>query len=300
VAGPERKVNGFCMTEHESSDEILASFREWLLKQGYGADTVRAYMSRVGRYRLFVASRGSYDRPRMDPTDELAASLELHAYLDYCSFELQLKENSINAIATALEKFGEFVTGVEIRLPKYTSMVDARCRGMQAGDQVLRRLTEASTQLRAVVSLVVLDGLRISECLALKLDDVHLEGGNAFIEVHNRQTQFRQCVHLSATTTTALADWLSERAGRNLSGSEHAVFLNAAGQPISREGLRYLIKSAGQAAGLDVSGRILRSLRCLTIDCAQEPRAGSRTNHDFIPDQRDVSMPTSNPESVNT
>jgi hypothetical protein len=262
---------------HNNKDEILQSFENWLRDHGYGPDTVRAYTSRVGRYRHFLANIDRHsDTLASKPGNEILVGLEFDTYLDHCSQDLRLKDNSLNSIVTALEKYCLFLTGVEARLPRFSAPDDTTCQRLPAGDELLSHLSNSSLKVKAAISLIVLDGLRISECIALQLDDVHLGDEGAFIDVHDQRIQTQRRIQLNPISARALTDWLTERAKRYIPATQQAVFVNSAGNRITRGGLDFIIRSAGHAANLEISYRVLHNTRALpffkpqSIDTSQD------------------------------
>lgn len=85
-------------------------------------------------------------------------------------------------------------------------------------------------------------GLRASEIVGLKLEDVALDNDASILVTGKGRRQRR--LPLNKAMTLALRKWLARRP--NVSSRE--VFLNARGQPLTRSGLAYIVKSHAKAA----------------------------------------------------
>lgn len=105
---------------------------------------------------------------------------------------------------------------------------------------------------KAILELMYASGLRISEVVQLKLDDVYLDEG--FLRVLGKGSKER-IVPFGEKARDSLADYLAN--SRALLGKERnppQIFLNYAGAVFTRQGLWKLIKAYGLKAGL--SGRL--------------------------------------------
>ena len=109
---------------------------------------------------------------------------------------------------------------------------------------------------RAWFALMVRGGLRVGEVVTLKVGDVlnKAEGESpARIRVEGKGRKER-VVWLSADAYTVLAEWLAERGE---SRSAH-IFLNERGQPLSANGIEWLLHRYGRQAGIDLTPHQLR------------------------------------------
>ena len=101
---------------------------------------------------------------------------------------------------------------------------------------------------KAILELMYASGLRISEVVQLKLDDVYLDEG--FLRVLGKGGKER-IVPFGAKARDCLKDYLSTSRPALLKESKPAqVFLNYAGAMFTRQGLWKLIKAYGQKIGL--------------------------------------------------
>jgi integrase/recombinase XerD len=113
---------------------------------------------------------------------------------------------------------------------------------------------------RTLLLLAVQTGLRVSELIGLRCQDVALSSGaHVCCTGKGRKTR---CIPLRKETITALRHWIHERKGQ----PDDALFPNARGQPLSRDGVEYLlskqsIKARTQCPSMEskhVSPHVLR------------------------------------------
>ncbi len=95
---------------------------------------------------------------------------------------------------------------------------------------------------RAILYLCFAGGLRVSELISLRIDQLTLHG-HASMLVHGKGRKER-CLPLWKETTAAIKAWLAVR-GTVLAPE---LFLNARGQPMTRSGFEYILDKHVQAA----------------------------------------------------
>jgi integrase/recombinase XerD len=120
---------------------------------------------------------------------------------------------------------------------------------------------------RAMLHLCYAGGLRVSELIGLRLDDLTLHP-HASMLVHGKGRRER-CLPLWKTTTTALRAWLAVR------GTVHVpeLFVSARGEPLTRSGFEYILRKhvrtathrSATLATKRVSPHVVRHTCALTI-----------------------------------
>ena len=103
---------------------------------------------------------------------------------------------------------------------------------------------------RALVSVLVGLGLRISEALALRPSDVKPD---ALLVRHGKGDQSR-IAHIAPDARVLLAAWLDKRAGLGLNGRQPVfcgVSHGSVGKPIATAYVRRLLPALAQRAGID-------------------------------------------------
>lgn len=114
---------------------------------------------------------------------------------------------------------------------------------------------------RAILELMFATGLKTSEIIDLKLDNIDMGLGCVRLSGERRHREDR-LIPFGKKARTALQRYLLEARNELLSGNEEceSVFLNYTGSPMSRQGLWKLIKSYVKKAGIksDVTPFTLR------------------------------------------
>lgn len=120
---------------------------------------------------------------------------------------------------------------------------------------------------RAMIFLCFAGGLRVSELIGLRLDDLNLQQ-HASVLIHGKGRKER-CLPLWKETTSVLRAWLAVR-GKALAPE---LFLNARGEPMTRSGFEYILQKHTHAAKKccsslvtkRVSPHVLRHTCALTV-----------------------------------
>jgi site-specific recombinase XerD len=95
---------------------------------------------------------------------------------------------------------------------------------------------------RTLLMVALQTGLRVSELTGLRCQDVVLDTG-AHVRCLGKGRKTR-CVPLRKEVVAALRHWLQERNGR----PDEVVFTNARGQPLSRDGVQYILAQHAEKA----------------------------------------------------
>lgn len=95
---------------------------------------------------------------------------------------------------------------------------------------------------RAMLHLCYAGGLRVSELIGLRLDDLKLQP-DASVFIHGKGRRER-CLPLWKTTTAALRAWLAIRG----TASVPELFVSARGESLTRSGFEYILRQHAQTA----------------------------------------------------
>jgi integrase/recombinase XerD len=237
--------------------EELEEFLAWLrVERGRTAHTVAAYRRDVRAYLHTLRARGRR------ATDATPADVEAH--LERLE-QAGMAPASIARALAAIRCFARFlldeglashdptarVVGVRqvVRLPKaLTEHEAARLVEAPIGDGPLARRD------RAMLEVLYATGMRVSELVGLEVGDLDFERG--LVRVLGKGGRERM-VPLGRAATAALVRWL-EPGGRPevlraRSARLHpsaALFVNARGSPLTRQGVFGIVKRHAAAVGL--------------------------------------------------
>ena len=193
--------------------KILNEFEEYLIKKGNAINTVETYVQQVKDFIRWY--RINSDR---DFENEMLRS----NFLDHRKFLESERGNSLSSLkfkTHALKNFNEFLIGQNYQqyrvvlnkdvINLYESSLDIY---IPTDEEIVefsnRILREEGIRDYAIVILLKNTGLKISECLKLKLDDVDLSGKR--IKVRDNGNEVR-VVPINDDTVTVIKSYLKKR-----------------------------------------------------------------------------------------
>jgi integrase/recombinase XerD len=152
---------------------MLPLVEEHLMLKGYSKSTRRTYLNEIEQLLKLLGGRRAYS---LVPAD-------LKRYFVYCHEVLQLSENTLHSRINALKFYYEQVLGRDkffwlIPRPKKHQILPK-----VLGEDELRRLFAAANNLKhkAILFVAYSAGLRVSEVINLRLQDIDREREQLFI-----------------------------------------------------------------------------------------------------------------------
>lgn len=134
-----------------------------------------------------------------------------------------------------------------------TPRIEKRVPGILTAEEVNKLLLQPSGDSakecrdRAMLELLYATGIRVSELLSLKLSSVNLKMG--FIMCGNAGRE--RVIPFGSKARAALVQYLeSARSVMIADEAQEILFVNCAGQPMSRQGFWKLVKEYGRQAGI--------------------------------------------------
>jgi len=231
----------------------LDQFLNYLaVERGLSANTLDAYGRDLARYLDYLEREGVAD------PDGVTSSQVLR-------FLARLKDSGLSPRSRAralvsLRMFHKFLLAEKIAAVNPTALVEAP-RSLQtlphtlSPDEVERLLAAPAGEDayafrdRAMLELLYATGLRVSELVGLKLQDLQLDVGYLFAFGKGSK---RRIVPMGEEAISELQRYLA--AGRPLlerqTGSQH-IFLNRGGRGLTRQGFWKIIKRRAREAGIN-------------------------------------------------
>jgi integrase/recombinase XerD len=230
----------------------VEQFRDYLaLEAGHSPHTVESYLRDVRRLATHAAGRGVHG-----PAGITTAHLR---DLVYVLKDLGLAPATIRRQVSALRTYFRFLTG-EGHLPADPSEGIETPKGWRTLPAVLTpaevdRLLAApasgdplALRNRALLEFAYATGVRVSELVGLRLQDVLFEDGVARVRGKGAKERLvpvgRRALGAVALYAREVRPRLERAKGRGL------LFLNARGTPLTRVGAWGIIKAAARSAGL--------------------------------------------------
>jgi integrase/recombinase XerD len=234
---------------------LTAFLRERLPRERHASPHTCDAYAYAFQLLLSFASKRLRTQPSSLMLEQLDMALVL-AFLDDLETTRGNSGRTRNARLAAIKSFAHFV---EFRVPSYVQQargllaipskkVDEKLVGYLTRDEMQAVLDAPDPRVRdgvrdrAMLHLAFAAGLRVSELVGLRLEDVSLQPQPA---IHVRGKGRRERVlPLWKTTTKALRAWLALRG----SATCPELFLNARGGPLTRDGFEYILAKHVSAA----------------------------------------------------
>jgi site-specific recombinase XerD len=230
------------------SELLQAYFIDYLMRErNLSPNTIANYRD---TFRLLITfARTSLNRL---PTNLAIADLDaafIVRFLDHLENDRGVKPQSRNVRLAAIHSFFNYVAlqepaagAVAQRVLAIKSKRYERKPAEFLTESEIGALLEAPDQTtwagrrdRTLLLVAVQTGLRVSELIGLRCQDVSLEAG-AHVRCTGKGRKTR-CIPLRKETVAALRHWTRERKGQ----PADPLFPNARGKPFSRDGVEYLL-----------------------------------------------------------
>jgi integrase/recombinase XerD len=235
-----------------SCDALLDRYLDFLMvEKGLAAQTIEAYSRDLVRYSSFLVESGR----------ATVSEADTPLILKYL---ISMREDGLNARSRArhlvsIRGFYRFLAQEEILPSDPTRLIDLPKSGLKLPDVLtideVKRLLDAPDPKKpsgcrdaAMLELLYAAGLRVSELITLKLQDVNLTAG--YVRVFGKGAKER---------VVPIGQYAQEKIRRFTTGARQALlkdrisatlFVARAGKPLSRQGFWKLIKRYGLRAGL--------------------------------------------------
>jgi site-specific recombinase XerD len=178
-------------------------------------------------------------------------------FLEHLQTQRGCSANTRNARLAAIKSFMRFV---EHRVPSALAQIQRvlAIPTQKTDTPLVRHLTSEESQAildvpdpesflgvrdRAMLHLALSGGLRVSELVALRLDEVEFHDGYLDIQIRGKGRKHR-CLRLWKSVARSLRAWMALRP--RAAASE--VFLNARGAPMTRSGFEHVLARCVDAA----------------------------------------------------
>ena len=185
-------------------------------------------------------------------------AVSLSSYIRYLE-KLQFKSATISRNIASVRAFFHYLTRerlvdadvseflkppkVEKKVPGILSMEDVEKLLAQPGRDNPKEIRD-----RAMLELLYATGIRVSELIGLKIQDVNMQMG--YIICHDRNKE--RAVPFGNKAREALTEYfLKARGGMIDNPEEETLFVNYSGTPMSRQGFWKLLKHYAQKAGIE-------------------------------------------------
>lgn len=243
------------MSDHLES-RVKAHLEHLSVERGLSANTLAAYRRDLARYRVFLDGRGREDLADVERADVSAFLASLQEGAASSAARTMSAVRGLHRFALAEGWVGVDVTDdvpppqVPMRLPKALPL-----------DDIERLLAAAEVDEpmalrdRALLEFLYGTGARVSEAVALDVDDVDREDRTVVLDGKGGK---QRLVPVGSYACRAIDDYLvrlrPELSRKARSGNAGALFLNARGGRLTRQGAWTVLGAVAERAGL--AGRV--------------------------------------------
>ncbi|MCD8197395.1 MAG: tyrosine recombinase [Lachnospiraceae bacterium] len=229
-----REFTEYLETVKRLSHNMVLSYRGDLMKMA-------AYLEGQGTQRVEDVSATMLSAYVLDMEKKGMSAATVSRYVASIKafFEYLLRERAIAEDPSFFLKPPK----VEKHAPEILTEQEMECLLAQPSSNRPKELRD-----RAMLELLYATGMRVSELIALRVDDVNLR----FCWLICRDAERERMIPFGEAAAKALRDYLSLACNTFLkNGSQVILFLNCSGTPMSRQGFWKLLKSYAAKAGID-------------------------------------------------
>ena len=243
----------------ETIDRFLNALQA---ERGFSPNTIAAYRNDLAQFVAWLRQPPAEDQ--LDPIDDWRAldDVRLNTYLlhlrgrDYASSTVARKTAAIKSFCAYLQRQGMIPAdlGAKMASPR----VDKYMPKAISQDEVARLLAQPcvdgadakpeSLRDRAMLEMLYATGMRVSELVALDLDDVDVRTGN--VQCTGKARRVR-ALPLFGSALAATRRYLDSARAHLVRSNETAFFVNHRGGRLTRQGFWLILKSYAQQAGID-------------------------------------------------
>jgi site-specific recombinase XerD len=243
---------------------VLESYERWLDGLPLAERTRREYLRWVRLFCGWLVEGMDARAVGADPlADRRARDYAARDFKRFLKLERALGPASVNLALAAVDHFYRHLglEGANVRRERLPKVAP---RALDRDEQrlLLRAAERAEPRDRALVVLLLFAGLRISEAVALDLDDLRISSRKGIVVVRQGKRDAYREVPLNALVRAVLGGWLDRRAALARDG-ERAVFVSRGGGRLSARAADASVRRVARDAGLDLSAHVLRHT-CLT------------------------------------
>lgn len=211
---------------------MIERFKNYLAEDGKSQNTIKSYINHIGGY--FTWYRESFGE---DPV-----KLYRQNILDYKSYMQNIKKDSaktINSKLSALGKYNEFLIDIEVQHDIVVSKKDnIKIQQQFASPSIVNKndieafrqkiLENEGNRNYAIVTIMAYAGLRISEVLDIKIDDINLISKEVVVREGKGNKQ--RVVYINSKIINAVKEYLKDRKSSDL----EYLFISNKGNKVDR------------------------------------------------------------------
>ena len=245
--------------------DALAGYERWVSGLPLAERTRREYLRWVRVFCGWLADGIDRQAVGADPlVDRRARDYAARDFKRFLKLERALGPASVDlALAAVDHLYGHL--GLERANVRREEFPRVAPRALDRDEQrrLLRAIERAGVRDRALVVLLLFTALRISEVVALDVDDLRISPRKGIVVVRSGKRDSYREVPLNALARQVLTEWLEQRKQLDVDGGERALWISRAHTRLSARAADASVRRVAKDAGLELSAHVLRHT-CLT------------------------------------
>ncbi len=235
----------------------ISRFLSYLLtERNLAPRTVEAYGYDLRRWRSYLEHATEPEEEPIGPWRvDKVSDWDIKDYLAYLQEERNYKPATLSRVISSIRVFfdwlaeGGVISGNPARrlhnpkrgkmLPVYLTQAEAR-KILAIPD----RATDEGVRDYAMLTLLLMTGIRLSEIVGLDISDIEFEGGVIRVLGKGRKERL---VPINGGASGAVRSWLEIRPA----SEAPSLFLSKKGDRVSRRTIQHVVRKTVKAAGLD-------------------------------------------------
>src|SRR5215217_2533234 len=238
----------------------LGRYLEDLAGQPLAPRTREAYGAHVSAYVEWLAGRPEAEGALREPRARDFAARDFKRHL---KLERRWAPSSMNLALAAVDHFNRFL-GLGPAVVSREQLAQAAPRALDEDEQraLLRASGDARPRDGAIVVVLLHTALRLSEVVALDVDDVRISARRGVVIVRSGKGDAHREIPLNPTARAALDAWLTARRELVAEG-ERALFVGRTGSRLTARAIDLVVRKIARRTGLELSAHVLRHT-CIT------------------------------------
>jgi integrase/recombinase XerD len=245
------------------NEQVEAFLRHLADERNLSANTIAAYRTDLEQFCEFLHSRRQFAWRDVTHDDVLAFMIDLR--------ERRYARSTVARRVAAVKSFFTFLKKSAVVHHDPTERIDSpkvdrdlpRALTPRQVDELLelplRSPTPERIRDKAMLELLYATGVRVSELVALNVDDVDLEENKIRCVGKNGRVRVLQINNATATALEEYFDISRSQLARSSGSSTEALFLNHRGKRLTRQGFWLILKQYAEELGLsDLTPHMLR------------------------------------------
>lgn len=242
-------------------ENCVKIFNNYLIEEKKSSkNTVESYMRDIHQFSSFCAEHGIKDIKVVD-------SAFLGKYFDFLTANGKSEATKLRIVAS-LRSFFRFLCSKKLLsvnpVDKITiKKTEKQLPGILDEKEIVLLLSQPndsslkSVRDKAMLEILYATGIKVSELIELKVDNVNLQIGI----IHLKNEKKERIIPLYPAAVRSIANYLvNVRPAIILDGEEDRLFTNMNGKPMSRQGFWKIVKHYAETAGIqkDITPHTLR------------------------------------------